>query len=161
MTERTSLSRSDPRNDAGRRPRFASVAACAAAAVACIAYGVWSAKQGNDARVVSGSRTTHVERPPVLSPTPDDSIPTARLTLDDGEDAAVLPVVNAHLEVSEGNEGSATVIDVSPAVRQLGYTATRAGRQSPAAPPAWLAGAIESAPDQAAGAASSHRSDRR
>jgi hypothetical protein len=160
MTERTSPNRSGRRNDAGRPPRFTSVAACAAAAVACIAYGLWSAKQGDGERAVSGGAVTNIDSHPVLSPTPDDSIPAARLTLDEGADAAVLPVVNAHLEVSEGKEGSATVIDVSPAVRQLGYTAFPTGTQ-PQATAAWLAGTIESAPGQTAEAAPTHRSDRR
>jgi hypothetical protein len=161
MMERNSRNPSGRRNEASRPPRFTSVAACAAAAVACIAYGVWSASQGEGEKVVSGARTTPAERLPVLSPTPDDSIPTARLTLDEGEDAAVLPVVNAHLEVSEGNEGSATVIDVSPAVRQLGYTVPPSGAGPQGANPAWLAGTIESAAAQAARDASTHRPDRR
>ena len=160
MTERMHPDASARRGVGQRPPRLASVAAGAIVAAACIGYGVWSAREevAGPATAAPKGTISRVDHAPNLAPTPDDTIPTARLTLDEGNDTSVLPVVNAHLEVSEGREGSAKVIDVSPAVRQLGYTDGPVG--SPSKPPAWLTGEIEPLPAPDPGSRPSRRAGR-
>ncbi|HEX6983834.1 MAG TPA: hypothetical protein VF170_00590 [Planctomycetaceae bacterium] len=71
------------------------------------------------------------------------------MTLDEGNDTATQPVVNAHLEVSGGNENSASLIEIAPAVRQLGFSPEPTATRPSGSVGAWLTGTIEPLPEPA------------
>lgn len=139
------------RDDQPRPPRRLAVGVTGTAVAAvCVGYAAWSLFEGRtDETKPAGdgvSLVTPVESMPDLSPTPQEPIPTARLTLDQGEDRSELPVINAHLEVSGTHDEAVSIIEVSPAVRQLSFEAAPPHGRPAGAVGAWLTGTIETLP---------------
>jgi hypothetical protein len=127
-----------------RPSRALSIATGSAVVVACLAYAGWSLLAGSavDAEPADEGIVLGAGASPTLAPTPEEP-PRARLYLDDGTEPSYLPVVNAHLEVSD-DAG-----EVAPAMEQLGFTAGTADSRPAGAVGAWLTGRIEDTPKAA------------